>query len=300
MILVFESSVPQLRFAAADLGARDILTSDTITAMDTITATTDMSRLRVEPVPGTDIVMLYIDDAESSALDLRDPTHLEFEYMQQMRIAIDVAFDVGAPLRVLHLGGAGCAFARALDVERKNSRQLAIEIDPQLATLARQWFDLPSSPRLRIRSEDARHTLDTNKGSWHVIVRDAFYRARVPMQLATVEAHAAVSRLLAEGGLYLMNTAGGSLSDVYREAAAVLQSFPHLIAVTDPAIARGKRRGNVVLVASHSPINTTEIGRRVRRLPLPTTVVGQTTLEKAARSTLPLTDAAVGWPFDEQ
>ncbi|MDP9800261.1 spermidine synthase [Arcanobacterium wilhelmae] len=266
--------------------------------METITATTAMSELRVEPVPGTSLVTLYIDDAESSALDLADPTHLEFEYMQQMRVAIDTTFDAGAPLRILHLGGAGCAFARALDAERKNSRQLAIEIDPQLATLAREWFDLPSSPRLRIRSEDARRTLDTNKGSWHVIVRDAFRRARVPMQLATVESYAAASRLLADGGLYLVNVAGGSLTDVYREVAAALESFEYIVGITDPAIARGKRHGNVVLVTSNAALDVAEIDRLVRRLSLPTTVVGQKVLEKAARSASPLTDGAVGWPFE--
>lgn len=123
---------------------------------------------------------LFIDDAESSAIDLSDPTHLEFEYMQHIRVAVDASFPGNGGLRVLHLGGAGCALARCFAALRPRSRQLAIEIDPELATIARAHFDLPASPALRIRTQDARTTLDTNSGKWQVIVRDTFMDGVIP------------------------------------------------------------------------------------------------------------------------
>lgn len=238
------------------------------------------------------LVTLFVDGVESSAIDLTDPHYLEFEYMQQMRIALNTIFGDTDPLRVLHLGGAGCAFARALDADRPGSRQLAIELDPKLAECARQWFDLPRAPRLRIRAQDARTTLDTNKGSWQVIVRDAFRRGRIPLQLATAEAHAKAANLLTADGVYLLNIAGeAGLEPMYREVAGLLQSFTHLTAISDPAILKGRRFGNIVLCAAHAPLPVAEIDHLVRRLPLPTIVVPQSKLVSGARSTLPYTDA---------
>ena len=100
-------------------------------------------------------ILLMLDGAESSFLDLRDPSHLDFEYHQQMDAVLAALRGEGGPLRALHLGGAGCALARAWDVTHPGSQQVAVEIDEILASQVRTWFDLPRSPRLRIRVGDA-------------------------------------------------------------------------------------------------------------------------------------------------
>ncbi|WP_255315636.1 spermidine synthase [Trueperella pecoris] len=243
------------------------------------------------------LLTLYVDGVESSALDLDDPTHLEFEYMQHIQIALDSLFPAGSVIRALHLGGAGCALARAIDALRPGSRQLAIEIDAELAAQVRQWVDLPPAPRLRIRAEDARLTLDTNKGSWHLIVRDAFASGRIPRHLATVEAHAHAARLLTDDGLYALNIAGeAGLAPVYREVRALRESFAHIAAIADPAIVKGRRFGNVILLASQRPVPLESISRAVRRLPLPTVALGQAPLEERAVGAQLIHDADVGWP----
>ncbi|MEW6885678.1 spermidine synthase [Trueperella pyogenes] len=251
----------------------------------------------IDVVERDGLVTLYVDGVESSAIDPLDPAHLEFEYMQHVQIAADSMFEAGVSIRALHLGGAGCALARAIDAVRPGSRQLAVEIDPELATLVREWIDLPPSPRLRIRAEDARVTLDTNKGSWDLIVRDAFAAGRVPRQLTTVEAHAQAARLLSSGGLYALNIAGeAGLAPVYDEVLAVKMSFPHLAAIADPSILKGRRFGNVILLASPNPLPFESICRAIRRLPLPTTALSQTRLEESARGARLIHDADVDWP----
>lgn len=243
------------------------------------------------------LLTLYVDGVESSAVDLADPTHLEFEYMHHIRIATCAVLGGDQPIRALHLGAAGCALARAIEANRPNSRQLAIEIDAELAALVREWIDLPSAPRLRIRAQDARVTLDTNKGSWHLIVRDTFASGRIPPHLATVEAHARAACLLTEDGLYCLNIAGeAGLAPVYREVRALGESFAHIAAISDPAIVKGRRFGNVVLFAAHRPLPLDEISRHVRRLPLPTVVVNQERLEEAAIGARLVFDRDVGWP----
>ena len=47
---------------------------------------------------------------DASYVDLADARHLEFDYLRRMR---DVVLATGAR-RVVHVGGAGCALARAL------------------------------------------------------------------------------------------------------------------------------------------------------------------------------------------
>ncbi|WP_058120586.1 spermidine synthase [Actinobaculum massiliense] len=241
------------------------------------------------------LVTLYLSGVESSAIDLADPSFLDFEYMQQFRCVLDAAFPPRDSLKILHLGAAACAFARAVDAQRPNSRQLAVEIDSKLATYAREWFDLPPSPRLRIRVDDARRTLDTTKASWNVIIRDAFTNLDVPGPLRTVEAARRASESLAPGGLYLLNSvASAGLEQLGQEAGALLESFENLCAVTDPAILRGRRFGNIVLVASNSELPLPEIERSIRRLPMPTRVIYQKDLAARARATFPVHDSQVG------
>lgn len=239
---------------------------------------------------------LYIDDAESSAIDLADPTRLEFEYMQHIDVVTNHFFASPQPIRALHLGAAGCALARCFDAQRPRSRQLAIEIDPELASIARSHFDLPSAPALRIRTQDARTTLETNSGTWHVIVRDAFVNGVVPPHLTTVEAYAHCARLIGQTGVYCVNiTNRQGMKAVYREVAAASASFSHLAAIADPAIFKKRRYGNVILLASPTEINKDEIDRALRHLPMPASIVGQDYLLRHAANTAPLTDAHIGW-----
>ena len=77
-------------------------------------------------------------------------------------------------------------------------------------------------------------------------------------------------------------------------------SFTHIAAIADPAIVKGHRFGNVILLASQAPLPLETISRAVRRLPLPTVVVGQARLEESAVGAPLLHDADVGWPPQAQ
>src|SRR6187455_1884085 len=72
------------------------------------TGTVELTRDPDDP----DGVTVLVNGVPSSYLDLVDPAHLAFEYMQQMAAVIDRVGDTGGPLDVVHLGAAGCALAR--------------------------------------------------------------------------------------------------------------------------------------------------------------------------------------------
>ena len=78
-------------------------------------------------------ILLYLDETESSFIDLADPAYLDFEYHQHMDAAVKVLLGEDLPLNAAHLGGAACALARAWDATHPGSAQLAVEIDAKLA-----------------------------------------------------------------------------------------------------------------------------------------------------------------------
>jgi spermidine synthase len=235
-------------------------------------------------VVGPRQAILLIDGMESSFHDLDDPTHLEFEYMQQIEAVVAAVRGEGTPLRALHLGGAGCSLATAWDVLRPGSMQLAVEWDGELARLAREWFPLPRSPRLRIRHGDARAALDSfPAGRWDVIVRDVFVRAVVPPHLRDLGAARSARRALGDDGVYVVNLADSPPLTLAREEVRVLGAvFEHVTMVVDPAVARGRRYGNVVVAAAPRPIDAVGLARRVRALPLPARVVSGLDLTRFA------------------
>lgn len=247
-------------------GAEPLPTEPVPTALGT-------ASLRREPGAPHQVTLL-LDGTESSFLDLDDPTHLEFEYMQQMVVVLDATRPAG-PVRALHLGAAGCALPRALEARRPGSTQLAVELDEVLAHLVREWFDLPRAPRLRIRTGDARAvTAALRDGGWEVVVRDVFAAGRVPAHVRTLEAARQVHRVLTPGGLYLVNlTDHPPLPQAKAEVAALQEVFADVALVADPAILRGRRYGNVVLAASDAPLPVDAIARELRRLPLPVRLV---------------------------
>ena len=273
-------------------GQRSKRGSNPLDRLPTSPVTTSFSLAEVGQSPyRPSLITLYLDGAESSALDLEDPTYLEFEYMQHIDLIIGATLGDSVPLRALHLGAAGCALARALDAQHPGSKQLAIELDSQLAAGVREWFDLPPSPRLRIRADEARHALDTTNAKWDVVIRDAFRVRDVPLQLRTSECVRRAHEVLSPGGLYIMNSiASTGFTRLGEEIATVSEHFPHLIAIVDPSILKGRRFGNIVIAASDEEFPVAEISRRVRKLSLPASVLDTATLLRKAAGSKVFTD----------
>lgn len=248
----------------------------------------------VRPAGDPTGVTLYVNGAESSHLDLADPARLEFEYMQQMAVVLEHVHGPTHAVRALHLGGGACAFARALDATRPGSRQLAVELDPVLATLVRGWFDLPRAPRLRIRVDDARDAVAAQRpGAHDVVIRDVFAGRQVPGHLRTAEFAALVARALApSGGCYLANCADTPpLIGSRREVATLETVFPHVAVIAEPGILKGRRYGNLVLVGSWEPLPAAALARDLLALAFPVTLLAGDEARRFAGAARPFRDA---------
>lgn len=244
-------------------------------------------------------LMVYVNGVESSYIHLDEPRHLEFEYMQQMRLALGDLAAAGSRARVLHLGGAACAFARALADEAPESRHVVVELDGRLAELAREWFALPRAPRVRVRVGEARATLATVRpGSFDAVVRDAFAGARVPAHLTTVQFLASAAEALRPEGLYLGNLVDSPpLPLARREVATARAVFPHVSLAAEPPILKGRRFGNLVVLAGHAALDP-GLARRLLGLPAPVRLVSGRELDDFVGTHSPLDDAELAEPTD--
>lgn len=217
--------------------------------------------------------LLSVNGVQSSHIAPDRPNLLDFEYMRQAVAAVEDHWsDRSTRLRMLHLGAAACALPRYLADAYPESRHVAVEIDAELARLAREWFDLPRAPRLRIRVGDAREVVESlTPETRDVVIRDAFAESLTPDHLKTAEFTAAVRRVLAPGGLYIANCGDRrDLSSVRSEVATVASVFAGVELIADPSMFKGRRSGNIVVVASDGPLpDSPDLERRLRSDPEP-------------------------------
>ncbi|MBW4093958.1 MAG: fused MFS/spermidine synthase [Acidobacteria bacterium] len=239
--------------------------------------------------------LLKINGAQSSHVDLADPLRLEFEYMRWIMALVESHWAAETKLRALHLGGAACSMARYLVAAYPNSRNTVVEIDGKLAALVRDWFDLPRAPLLKIRVGEAREvTQSLTEDSRDLIIRDVFSGSFTPVPLTTMEFTAHARRVLAPGGIYVVNCGDApSLSTARREAATIAASFPHTVIIADPPMLKGRRYGNIIIAGSDQPFGTAPtLPRKLLSGAMPAQLLGDAQVRAFSQHLPVLTDPA--------
>lgn len=203
--------------------------------------------------------VLEINGMESSHIVLGRPRELDFEYMRWLVAVIEPYVDAhldAEKLRITHLGGGACSMARYLADVYPKSRNTVVELDGKLADYVREWFELPKAPLVKIRVGEARAVTESfAPQSRDIIIRDVFAGYITPEPLTTLEFTQIAASSLAENGLYIINCGDNrDLQGARAEAAAIAQVFPHTCAVADPAMLKGRRRGNIILAGSFSSL----------------------------------------------
>ncbi|MCL8012818.1 spermidine synthase [Streptomyces sp. AS02] len=242
---------------------------------------------------------LLIDGAPQSHVDLDDPAYLSFEYQRRLGHVIDLAAPPGKPVHAVHLGGGALTLARYVAATRPRSTQQVVERDATLVQLVRRELPLDPNARIRVRSVDARDGLAKVPDAWaDIVIADVFSGARTPAHLTSTEFLDDVRRALRPSGVYAANLADGPpLSHLRGQIATVGARFEELALVADPAVLRGKRFGNAVLVASDQPLPVAELTRRAAADPHPGRVEHGKALTDFTGGAVPVTDlAAVASP----
>jgi spermidine synthase len=196
-------------------------------------------------------------------------------------------------VHAVHLGGGALTLARYVAATRPRSTQQVVERDAALVRLVRRELPLDPNARIRVRSADAREGLAKVPDGWaDLVVADVFGGARTPAHLTSGEFLTDVRRVVKAGGLYAANLADGPpLAHLRGQIATAAGVFPELALVADPAVLRGRRFGNAVLVASDRPLPVAELTRRAASDPHPARVEHGKPLRDFTGGAVPVTDA---------
>ncbi|MFE3199902.1 spermidine synthase [Embleya sp. NPDC059237] len=236
--------------------------------------------------------LLTLNDSPQSYVDLDKPEHLEFEYTRRLGHVVDLAAAPGEPLAALHLGGGGLTLPRYIAATRPGSLQTVAELDGELVALVLEHLPLPAGAAVDVRTGDAREELTARPDdSADLIIADVFGGAQVPAHLTSREFAVEVARALRQGGVYAANIADGGDLDFARAQVATLRSvFPEVALMAEPGVLRGRRFGNLVVVASTAPLPVSSLARRTAGDETPARVLSGIEARVFSRDGAPVTD----------
>lgn len=235
---------------------------------------------------------IRIGGTDQSYVDPHDPTHLEYDYVQRIADLIDAHAAPGERLRVVHLGGAGMTLARYVAHTRPTSAQIVCEPDAELTDLVREHLPLPRRSGIKVRPVDGRSGVAAMPDGYaDIVVVDAFAGARVPAELGTSEFIAELRRILTGAGVVCMNvTDRGPFDYARRLLAGFDTAFEHLLVGTEPATLKGRRFGNLVLLASPAGLPVDVLTRRWAAAAFPYRIVQDAALRRLIGAATPFTD----------
>lgn len=237
--------------------------------------------------------VLRLDGHDQSHVDLDDPGRLDFDYVRRIGDVIDAWGAPGAPVRVLHVGGAALTLPRYVAHTRPRSPQVVLEPATEVTELVRRELPLPRQSGIKVRPVDGRTGLAAVRDhSVDLVVVDAFAAGRVPGSLVTEECAASYARVLGADGLLLLNlTDRAPFSWTRRVVAAVRQVLPGLMLSAEPATLRGRRPGNLLLVAGRSTTPVAALRARAASSPAPYRVLDGGQVSDTVGGGRPFTDA---------
>ncbi|MEU6774820.1 fused MFS/spermidine synthase [Streptomyces sp. NPDC046759] len=259
-----------------------------------VTRTTDHGTAKLMPdVDRERAWLLTVDGAPQSYVDLDDPAHLEFEYARRLGYVLDTAAAEERPLDVVHLGGGALTLPRYVAATRPGSRQDVVEADRGLLELVAEHLPLPEGSGVTLHTADARAWLEAAPDDRaDVLIADVFGGSRVPAHLTTLAYAREADRVLRPDGVYLANLADAAPFRFLRSQLATFAAvFEELAIIAEPAVLRGRRFGNAVLVASHRPLDTAALTRRTAADAFPARVEHGSAVREFTGSARPVEEA---------
>ncbi|MFI1988626.1 spermidine synthase [Actinoplanes sp. NPDC020271] len=206
---------------------------------------------------------LMMAGVPQSYVDVTDPEHLQLAYVRLIARALRARHAV--PGRILHLGAGGMTVPRLAARWWPGVAQTVVEISGELIDVVMER--IPPAFPVEIVVGDARHALETTPDRrYDVIVVDVFHGAAMPAHLGTVEFSRHLRRVLRPGGLAVMNVTDVPPTAFTRiRVATVAAAFDEVAVFGETAVLKGRRAGNLILLAGAVPSLRVSRGERLLR-----------------------------------
>jgi spermidine synthase len=210
---------------------------------------------------------LSFNGSWETKMSLTNPLAGHFEYTEHFQMPWLWNHDIK---RVLMVGLGGGSTQRAYQHYYTNVLVDTVEIDPVIVEVAKKYFAVAETPKLKIHTNDGRVFLRQTTNIYDVILMDAYsttrYGSSLPRQLTTKEFFTLASQHLSTNGVLAYNVIGQIqgfratlIGAMYRTLSEV---FPHVYMF--PAV----ESQNVVFVATKSaePFNYLRAAVEARKL----------------------------------
>ena len=195
---------------------------------------------------------LYLDGMRHSSMNLSDPLDLVIDYTEYFHLGM--LFNSNFK-DVLFVGGGGFSGPKNFLALYPETKIDVIEIDSDVIDVARDYFELETSPRLHVFNADARQHLAMFDKKYDLIILDAYASTYVPYHLLTHEFYQLLEKRLEPDGIIISNLIGsieGSKSPLVRSAFKTMtETFP--VSYVFPTENKPTNQQNIMIVASNYP-----------------------------------------------
>lgn len=210
------------------------------------------------------VITLRFGGRKQSTLDGASGIEACQPYINHLHLPVAAAQHAESAL-LIGLGGG--VLAKRMWHDYPDMRIDVIEIDPEVVEVSRRFFGLPDDERLRIIVGDGRAYLERTDACYDVIVIDAYFEALAPYALVTEEFFRLVAERVNPGGAMAYNAVavllGRGSRPFHRFLKGIAATFGsvYVFPVGSPC---GGGRENIVVVATHDPLDATTLRDRVQ------------------------------------
>jgi len=162
----------------------------------------EFNQILVQDEAGLRTLSFEENGAIQSAVRLGKPLQLELAYTRSAMVGLAA---VPEPKRAMVVGLGGGAMPMFLRTLYPKLAVDAVDLDPAVVKVAKQFFDFREDETLKAHVGDGRAFVEGAKGEYDLIFLDAFGRDSIPRHLATLEFMQEIQRQLAPGGLVVGN-----------------------------------------------------------------------------------------------
>lgn len=198
------------------------------------------------------------DGVRQSLVKRGDPEYLGLPYARAVMTGLALCDE---PRRILVVGLGGGTLPAFLRKRYPEATIDAVEIDPEVVHVAKQYLGFREDARMRAHVADGRKFIEAVALPYDAIFLDAFGSDAVPPHLTTREFLAAVRRAVAPGGVVIGNVWARESNRLYDSMVRTYRDvFDELYVV------RASGSGNRIFLAlpRKEPLSPEEIARRAR------------------------------------
>jgi spermidine synthase len=214
---------------------------------------------------------MYFDRTLQSAMNLKDPTALRLIYSKYTSIGFTFRPDAK---KMLIVGLGGGSIPKKVQKEFPHMEIDAVEIDPEVIKMAKEYFNVKENNLLRLHAQDGRLFMARTQQQYDIILLDAYFTDAMPFHLTTKQFFELAQKRLTPNGIIVANLISAVTGPSGRIARAFVrtqrQVFPqtYVFAARRPDNVSLDTIQNVIVVATRDKqrVDIKEIVKRALSL----------------------------------